>query len=97
MSFKMLDENMKVEKPEEEIFRATYRRRGSEIYIAATTTSKVQVTRFKTRANSYEYWHYDPDVVEQNASAVKEWLETEKYSKVSAMPIEAQVPSESAH
>lgn len=82
----LADKEKMVTTPPEEIFRATYRRRGSEIYICATKDAKVLVTRFKTRANSYEHWVYDHQVIEANAEGLKEWLEAETYKKVSAAP-----------
>lgn len=82
----LADKDKKVTTPEEEIFRATYRRRGSEIWLAATKDARVQVTRFKTRANSYEYWIYSHDVIAANADGLKAWLEAETYKKVSAAP-----------
>lgn len=85
----LADDEKKVTAAPEEIFRATYRRRGSEIYICATKDAKVLVTRFKTRANLYEHWVYDHQVIEANAEGIKEWLQEEKYTKVSAAPAEA--------
>ena len=60
-----------------EIFRAVYKRRGSELYISATQDAKVLVTRFRTRANKYEYWMHDHSFIEANSDAVKKWLESE--------------------
>lgn len=88
-TFDLMQKDASVKEPPEEVFRATYKRRGSELYISATKDAKVLVTRHKTRANSYEYWVFDHKTIEDNSEGVKAFLESEKYKKVSAGPVNA--------
>lgn len=89
--FDLLVKEAEIKEPPKEVFRAVYRRRGSEVYISATKDARVLVTRFRTRANAYEYWIYDHAFIKDNATQVKEWLEKEKYLKVEAKPVDEAV------
>lgn len=85
--FDILSKEASIADPVVEVFRATYKRRGSELYISATDDKRVQVTRFKIRANSFEYWIHEHQSIEDNMAAVKTFLEAEKYKLVGAKPV----------
>lgn len=67
------------EKPEKEIHRVVFRRRGSDLIFAATDSNKVQVSRFNHRFKTTKTYVHDASDINSNLVEIKAFLEKEGY------------------
>jgi len=72
-------EAKRVDQPKKEVYRAVYRRRGSDLIIASTDDQKVQVTRYSHRAKVSKFYVHEADYIEPLTSDIKKLLVDEKY------------------
>lgn len=73
------DETKRVEQPKKEIYRAVYRRRGSDLIIATTDDQLVQVSRFSHRAKVSKHYVHDAAYIDSHVETIKKLLIEEKY------------------
>jgi hypothetical protein len=62
-----------------EVYRAIYRRRGSDLIFGATPDMRVLVSRFNHRTKGYKVYAHPADDLVRDAAEIKEYLEKEGY------------------
>lgn len=73
------DDTKRVDQPKKEIYRAVYRRRGSDLIIATTEDQLVQVSRYSHRAKVSKHYVHDAAYIDTHVEAIKKLLIDEKY------------------